>query len=178
MRRLIGIVLLIAIAAPARAQSPVRIVTGVSAGATYYCIVSRCGTGQTVGVVADAQPTPAIGLELAVRRHSCFDCDRFVIADAALVLRYPARTIQPFVAAGVSLSSDPGLMGTRAGMLGAAGAWAWLKPAWGAKLELRGRQVGRGDGMGELSLSLAHRFSAGGPSSSSSGARARGAGRP
>ncbi len=158
MRHFIGTVLLVAIAAPARAQNPVRIVTGVSAGATYYCLVSRCNTGTTIGVSAEAQATRVLGLELAVRRHTCFDCDRFVIADAALVLRVPAHTIQPFVAGGVSRSSDPEFMGTHTGLLGAAGAWAWLGPAWGAKLELRGRQVGRGDAMGELSLGLAHRF--------------------
>ncbi len=160
MRHLIATILLLAIAgvAPARAQGPVRIVTGVSAGATYYCIVTRCGTGKTIGVLVEAQPARVLGLELAARRHSCFDCERFVIADAALVLRYPARSIQPFVAAGASRSTDTGALGTHSGLLGAAGAWAWLDPAWGAKLELRGRQVGRGDGMGELSLSFAHRF--------------------
>ncbi len=160
MRYLIGIAVLLAIggAAPAHAQSPVRLVAGLSGGGTYYCIASRCNTGSTVGVLAEVEATPALALELGVRRHFCFDCDRFTLADAALVLRYPARTIQPFVAAGASRSSDPGFMGTQVGPLGAAGAWAWFNRSWGAKLELRGRRVGRGDAMGELSFALGHRF--------------------
>ncbi len=162
MRHFIAMILLVAGAlagsARAHAQDRVRFVTGLTAGGTYYCIVTRCNTGQTVGALAEVQVAPALALELAARRHGCFDCDRFFIADAALVLRYPARIVQPFFAAGVARSSDPEFMGTQLGLMGAAGAWAWFQPAWGAKLELRGRQVGRGDGMGELSVALGYRF--------------------
>ncbi len=159
MRHFVAVsILAIAAVAPAHAQSPVRIVAGVSGGATYYCLVTRCNSGQTIGVLAEVQPTRLIGFELGARRHFCFDCQRFLMGDAALVLRYPARALQPFVAAGLSRTSDPGALGTQAGVLGAAGAWAWLEPGWGAKLELRGRRFGPSDGLGELSLALAHRF--------------------
>jgi len=142
----------------AHAQNPVRISAGVSGGATYYCIVSRCDTGSTVGVFADVEIAPILAFEIAGRRQFCFDCDRFIIGDAGLVLRYPARRIRPFISAGVSRTSDPEFMGTHTGLSGATGAWGWFNERWGTRIELRGRQVGRGDAIGELSLSLAHRF--------------------
>jgi hypothetical protein len=160
MRRSICVFLaLLIVSVPsAAAQQSKGIVVGANVGGTYYCIVSRCDTGTTVGVMAGVDATRALAVEAAVRRHYCFDCDRFVIAEAAAVLQYRRRLISPFVAAGASYSSDPDFMGDHVGLLAAAGAWVWPDRRWGMRLELRGRQVGRGDAMGELSLSLVHRF--------------------
>lgn len=128
------------------------------AGGTYYCIVSRCDTGSTVGVAAGVQLTSVLGVEAGVRRHFCFDCDRFVLADASVVLQYPRTVVSPYIAAGVSLSSDPDFMGEEIGAAAAAGAWLWSGRRWGGRLELRGRRVPGSDGIAELSAAIAHRF--------------------
>lgn len=143
---------------PAGAQNSKAIVGSAGAGATFYCIVTRCDSGSSVGVMAGFDATKPLAVEAGVRRHYCFDCNRFVIAEAALLLQYRRRLVSPFFAGGVSFVSDTDFMGDHVGLLAGAGAWVWLGDRWGMRIELRGRQVGRGDAMGELFLSLAHRF--------------------
>lgn len=142
----------------AAAQSSKAIVVSAGAGGTFYCIITRCDSGTIFGVTAGYGLTPAVAVEAGVRRHSCFDCDRFVIADAALVLQLSARTVSPFAAIGVGWSSDPEFMGNEVGLLAAAGVAIWPSRTWGIRTELRGRTVGRGDGMGELSVSVSYRM--------------------
>lgn len=151
-------VLLLALALPPAPAGAQAAYVAAGAGGTYYCIVSRCDTGSTMGVAAGVQLSPALGIEAGVRRHFCFDCDRFVIGDASLVLQYPRAVVSPYVAAGVSLSSDPEFMGDEIGAAAAAGAWLWSGRRWGGRLELRGRRVPGSDGVAELSASIAHRF--------------------
>jgi hypothetical protein len=50
-------------------------------------------------------------------------------------------------------------MGDEAGLHAAVGTWYWVSRAWGMRAEVRGRQVGRGDHMGEASVGVAYRFS-------------------
>jgi hypothetical protein len=142
---------------PAAAQERALHV-GIGAGGTYYCIVSRCDTGIIIGPVGSFHFTPVIAVEAAVRRHFCTDCDRFTVAEAALLFLYPQRVVSPYVGGGVSLSSDPDFMGDEVGLLAAAGAWVWPGRRWGMRVDARGRQVGRGDAMGEVSLALVRRF--------------------
>jgi hypothetical protein len=146
------------VAAPSAAQSTRSMVIGAGAGGTFYCIVSRCDSGTIVAGMASLDITRLIAAELRVGRHYCFDCDRFVIAEPAVVLQYPRNALTPYVAGGISYSSDPGFMGNQTGLAGAAGAWIWPDRRWSLRFELRGRQVGRGDAMGELSLAVARRF--------------------
>jgi hypothetical protein len=143
---------------PAAGQDARGIVVGAGVGATYYCIVSRCDSGGTIGVMGAFDASRVLSVEAGVRRHYCFDCDRFMIAEADVLVQYPRQRVSPFLAAGLSYSSDAEFMGDHVGLLAAAGAWIRLRQRWGARLELRGRQVGRGDAMGELSLSMTHRF--------------------
>jgi hypothetical protein len=142
----------------AAAQSTRGIVVGAGVGVTYYCIVARCDTGSTIGAMGAFDFSRLVSVEAGVRRHYCFDCDRFMIAEADVLVQYPLPRVSPFLAAGVSYSSDAEFMGDHVGLLAAAGVWIWLRQRWGARVELRGRQVGRGDAMGELSLSVVHRF--------------------
>ncbi len=161
VRRLIGIMLFASVAGAARAdaQSFAGIGVGLSGGGTYYCIETRCNTGSTLGLFVDVPVASFVAVEAAVRRHFCFDCDRFVLADGAVVFRSPARTVRPFGAAGVSRSADHGSLGAHTGLLAAVGAWVQVQPWLDTKLELRGRQLGQRNAMGELSLSMAYRFS-------------------
>src|SRR5687767_839510 len=142
---------------PASAQTAPALVVSGGAGATYYCIVSRCDSGTTVGLAAELGLTRALGVHASVRRHFCFDCDRFVIGDAALVLQYPARTVSPFAAVGVTFSSAPDFMGNQTGLLAAGGASIRLTRRWSIRPELRGRTIGSSDRLVELAVSVAHR---------------------
>jgi hypothetical protein len=144
--------------APDAAAQDVAASVGIGAGGTYYCIVSRCGTGRTLGFNASINATHMLAIEAAVRKHYCFDCGRFVIGESMLLLQYPKHTVQPFVGAGISFSSDPELMGDELGLAGAVGASAQPWQHWGVRLELRGRQVGKGDAMGELSVFVSRHF--------------------
>lgn len=140
------------------AQQPGAAVIGLGAGGTYYCIVSRCDTGATLFGMAGYALTPALSVGATARWHGCPDCDRFLIGEAGAQLRYPGRVLQPFVALGAGLSSDPAFMGDQVGLHAAVGTWIWPTARWGLQLELRGRQVGRGDHMGELSLGIGRRL--------------------
>ena len=142
----------------AAAQESAAAVVGAGVGGTYYCIVSRCDTGTTILGMGGYAPAPFLLVEAAVRWHQCFDCDRFVIVEGGLQLRYPGRRLEPFVAGGVGLSSDPEFMGDQFGLHAAAGTWIRVSPRWGLKTEVRGRQVGGGDLMGEASVAVAYRF--------------------
>lgn len=145
------------LAPAAQAQQTRPLELGAGGGGTYYCIVSRCNTGTTLGATATLRLTPAIGLDATVRRHFCFDCDRYLLGEAGVLLRVPGRALSPFAAAGASLSSDPEFFGDELGVFAGVGAWLW-RGEWGGRIELRGRRVRRGDALGELSLSIARAF--------------------
>lgn len=151
---------LLTVLAPSAAlgQRPSSAVVGLSAGGTYYCIVSRCDTGTTLGLLAGYDVTRVLSVGATARWHACADCDRFLIGEGGVQLRYPGRVFAPFVAVGAGLSSDPEFMGDEFGLHAAVGTRFWATPGWGLQLELRGRQVGRGDHMGELSLGVTRRF--------------------
>lgn len=83
------------------------------------------------------------------------------MAEGSLQLRHPGRTVQPFVAVGVGLSSDPEFMGDRFGPHAAVGTWLWPCPRWGVQAEVRGRSLGSGHRMGEASVAVARRFASG-----------------
>ena len=134
------------------ASATAAFTTGLSAGGTYYCIVSRCGTGATIGISAGFDLTRVFAVTASAGKHFCSDCDRFFLGDAALQARMPGRTLEPFVSGGLSLASDPGLMGREIGLFGAAGTAVRLSPDWGARVQVSGRSVGRGDAMGEISI--------------------------
>jgi hypothetical protein len=153
--------LLALLARGAGAQERAELTAGVGAGATYYCIVSRCDQGAIGRISLGYRPASVLAFEGAAAWHDCFDCDRFLVGEAGIQLRRPGPKLEPFVSAGAGLSSDPEFMGDRWGLYAAAGAWAWLPSRWGAQLELRGRRLGRGNDMGELSLTLGRRI--GGP---------------
>jgi len=143
------------------AQQRSDLVVAVGGGGTYYCIITRCGTGGTVVGLVGYGLAPSLMVVASGRWHDCFDCRRFLVAEGSLQLRHRGRRMQPFVAAGVGVSSDPDFMGDKVGLHAAVGTWLWLSPRWGLQAELRGRQVGRGDAMAELSLTVARRFLAG-----------------
>jgi hypothetical protein len=143
-------------AAPAQHDAP--FVVGVGGGGTVYNIVTRLGSGSSVAAMAGYRISPALLVEGSVRRHMCFDCDRFVIAEGGLQLGYPGRRMGPFVSGGYGVSSDPEFMGTESGFYLGVGSWIWATPAWGVQLELRGRKVGASDAMGDATVILARRF--------------------
>jgi hypothetical protein len=151
-------VLAVAAPAPASAQEAGDFVAAAGVGGTFYCIVTRCNTGATVGALVAYDVLPFVMLEAGAKRHFCFDCDSYVILDAGVQLRYPHATVQPFLGAGVSRHSDAEFMGTHTGPHAAAGVWVWARTDWGVQAELRGTRVRVGDYMGEISLSLARRF--------------------
>jgi hypothetical protein len=145
-------------AQPAQSEGAAQsLVVGVGGGGTIYSIATRLGSGSTVTAMAGYRLSPALLVEGAVRRHQCFDCDRFLIAEGGLQVGYPGRTVSPFVSGGYGTSSDPEFMGTATGFYLGFGSWLWPMAPWGVKLEVRGRQVGR-DTMGDATLLIARRF--------------------
>lgn len=140
------------------AQEAGEMVASVGTGGTYYCIVSRCDTGTTFLGTAGYGVRPSLMVLGSVRWHECFDCDRFVIAEGSLQLRHSGEKVEPFVAIGAGLSTDPDFMGNRFGPHAAVGAWLWPSEAGGVRSELRGRRLGKGNGMAELSVAVARRF--------------------
>lgn len=137
--------------------APAQVVSA-GLGVSYYCIVSRCDTGTILNAAVAFDLGSVVSIEAGHRRHSCFDCHGFGITEGLLQLRYARTRLQPFVGAGVAHSVDREFMGSETGLMAAAGVWLWPRPDWGLRLELRGRQAGRGDSMGELTLSVARRF--------------------
>jgi hypothetical protein len=162
LRVLRGILLLPALAltapAPASAQANGDFVAAAGVGGTFYCIVTRCNTGTTVGALVAYGPLPFVMLEAGAKRHFCFDCDSYSITQAGVQLRYPHAIAQPFLAVGVARHSDADFMGSYTGPYAGVGVWVWPWSGWGAHAELRGTRVRAGDHLGELSLSLARRF--------------------
>jgi hypothetical protein len=145
--------------ANASAQERAPIVVGAGVGGTYYCIVSRCDTGVTAGGIAGVDVHRHVHVEAGVRRHFCFDCDRYWMAEASALLTYPLRGAVPFVGAGYGVHSDPEFFETtRWAPHVAAGAWLDLTRDWGLQLALRGRQLATGDRLGEASLMATRRL--------------------
>lgn len=139
------------------AQEGGDIVIAAGGGVTWYCIVSRCDDGTAaVGLVGYAL-RPSLLATASGRWHDCFDCDRFLIAEIGLQLRDPAGAWRPFVGGGIGLASDPEFFGDRFGVHAGVGTWLWLSPSWGLVGEVRGRTVGSGDGMADVTLGLAWR---------------------
>ncbi len=135
-------------------------IVSLGAGGTLYSISTRFDDGTVVRGGVGYVLTPALMIEGGLRRHACFDCDRFMIVDAGLQARHRGDRFSPFVSAGVGLSSDPEFMGSGWGAQAAVGSWVRLGGKWDLQLELRGRQVGfsSSNHMGELSVGVAHRF--------------------
>jgi len=132
---------------------------GVGGGVSLYCIVSRCGSGTVVHFAVQQEVLPSVELEAGVRRHLCFDCDQFWIADGGVRVRTSLGPAAPFGLVGFGVARDPRFMGTRPGPVVAVGA-SLLPPgrAWGAQLEVRGRRAGRGQHLLEGSVTLVRRF--------------------
>jgi hypothetical protein len=158
---LLSPVLAVAAPAPASAQDAGALVAAAGVGGTYYCIVTRCNSGTTVGALAAYGPLPFVMIEAGAKRHFCFDCVRYFIAEAGVQLRYPHVTVQPFLSAGASWNSDPEFMGEHTGPYAGAGVWIWPWADWGLHAEARGRRVmDTGSGIGEVALSVARRLRA------------------
>jgi hypothetical protein len=152
-----AVVALIAPISEVRAQQGV--VAAVTAGGTYYCIVTRCNTGQALGLAAGAELTAGLSIEASARRHFCFDCDRFVIADAGASWTVPARgRVRPFLSGGIGFTSDPEFFGHSWSPYLSVGAWYWPTEKWGGQLALRGRRVAGDLGLAEATVSLARRW--------------------
>lgn len=127
-------------------------------GATFYAISTRVNTGWIGRGSIGYSPVPTLLFEAGARRHGCFDCHSFSIIEGAVQVRRPGGGFSPFAAIGGGWSSDPEFMGSEWGLLAAVGTWFWFPSDWGLQFEARGRQVGRGDHMGEFSVGVARRF--------------------
>ena len=148
--------------ATAAAQQSGDFMATAGVGGTYYCIVTRCNTGMTVGAHVAYGLLQPVALEARAGRHLCFDCDRYFLVEGGAQLRLPRGRVQPFLAAGASLHSDPEFFGDAVGPY--AGVGVWLHPTAGLALraEVRGHQLNRGSRLGELSVAVGHRFGGGG----------------
>jgi hypothetical protein len=137
------------------AQESRGLAVGVGVGPSFYCIVTRCDEGTVVRALAEYGLTSTLLLEADAGWHRCFDCSRFLLLDAGVQARRPRGALRPFLSGGVGVVSDAELMGTRLGAYGAVGAWfgAWERVA--LQLQLRGRLLGSGDHMSELTLAVA-----------------------
>jgi len=145
-----------------RAQQRGDLLGSIGAGGTLYAVDTRLDEGSIIQGGLGYALTPAWTLEAGVRRHGCFDCDRFWIVDAGVQWQRPGERFSPYASAGAGRASDPGFMGTEWGPYGSVGSWMQLNKTSKLKLELRVRQLGGGmrspDGMGELTLGVAHRM--------------------
>jgi hypothetical protein len=163
MNRILTSIAALALLAPATvaAQQSGDFTATASVGGTYYCIVSRCDTGVTMGAHVAYGLLQTVALEARGSRHLCFDCDRYFLVEGGAQLRLPGGRVQPFLAAGASLHSDPEFFGDATGPY--AGVGVWLHPMAGLTLraELRGHQLDRGSRLGELSVAAGHRFGGG-----------------
>ncbi len=147
--------------AQTRTQQRGDILGSIGAGGTLYAVDTRFNEGGTVRGGLGYALGPGWTLEAGVRRHGCFDCDRFWIVDAGVQCQRPGDRFSPFVSAGGGRASDPGFMGTEWGAYASVGSWMQLTSASRLQLELRVRQLGGGlrnpDGMGELTLGATRR---------------------
>jgi hypothetical protein len=153
---LLGLIAFLA-PSPATAQESGEFVLGGGVGGSYYCIITRCDTGTLLRLTAGYSPRAPLMIEAGFQSLGCFDCDRFRIFEGGLQLRYPGSAVQPFVAAGIHRSSDPGFMGSRTGPYVGVGAWVGSWSRFVVALEVRGRDFGSGDRMGEATVVVARR---------------------
>jgi hypothetical protein len=154
----VGMVLVAAAPSGVSGQEAPEVVVGLGGGGSFYSIVSRTDTGVLLRGSLAYSPTPHLVVEGGARWHDCVDCTRFLIGEAGVQLRRPGERWAPFVGAGVGISSDPDFMGNPLGLHASVGSWVWLSDTWGIQLEARGRQVGRGDHMGEGTVLVSRRF--------------------
>jgi len=131
------------------------------AGGSLYGIETRFDEGTILGGGVGYLLTPSLMMEGGVRRHGCFDCDRFLIFDAGVQARRRGDRFTPFLAAGAGLASDPGFMGRKWGAHAGVGSWIRLADGWDLQVEARGRQVGSSGYMGEVSVGVGRRFTRG-----------------
>ena len=82
-------------APPASAQGSAAIVAGLGGGGTYYCIVSRCGTGGLFRATVGIEATRTLVLEAGLHRHICTDCGQFLIGDVVLLVQYAGSFASP-----------------------------------------------------------------------------------
>jgi len=95
-----------------RAQQRGDVLGSIGAGGTLYAVDTRLNEGSMVQGSLGYALTPAWTLEAGVRRHGCFDCDRFWIVDAGMQWQRPGERFSPYASAGAGRASDPGFMGT------------------------------------------------------------------
>jgi hypothetical protein len=157
---LLAAVFMLATPPSAHAQEDSGLQLGVGVGGTYYCILSRCDTGSTLTALLGYDLPGPFTIEGTVRRHRCFDCDRFWIGEGSLRFELPGIFLGPSLAAGVGVVSDPEFLQER--KLGPHLALGLSLPSLaglGVRLDIRGRQVGFGSGdyMGEAALLLLYR---------------------
>lgn len=155
-----GLVLVVGVlfAGACQGQEAGEVVAAVGGGMTLYSIDTRFDDGTVLRGSVGYSLLPYLMVEGGGRWHRCFDCDRFLVAEAGVQLRHPGPRWSPFVAVGGGRSSDPGFMGPEWGLYAAVGSWLWSSGGWGLQLEARGRQVGQDDYMGEFSVGAARRF--------------------
>jgi hypothetical protein len=148
--------------AQTRGQQRGDMVGSLGAGGTLYAVDTRLDEGHMIRGSVGYALTPAWLLEAGVRRHGCFDCQRFWIVDAGVQWQRPGERFSPFVSAGGGRASDPGFMGTEWGPYASVGSGVRFSETTSLQLEFRVRQLGGAmrspDGMGELTMGVTRRM--------------------
>lgn len=147
--------------AAGESASPWRV--GIGAGWSYYSLVSRSDEGTTLFALGSFTPSPHIRVEATVRRMGCFDCERFVMAEAGVHFRLPMGAWAPYLSGGGGVTSDPDFVGTRGHAFAGVGtAWEQEEGPWGVQFEVRGRQLDPGSRLVEVTLAWTLRVPRGG----------------
>jgi len=144
-------------AQPSPSDASAWTVTALTGG-SFYSIATRSNTGFVAGGAVGLRTTPHLSLEAGARWHRCFDCTRFVTADAGVRLHPDVHVLAPFLALGGGIASDPEFFGTEFAPWIAAGLSIRWQERWAVRVEARGRRIRTGSSMGEVTMGLARRL--------------------
>lgn len=142
---------------PSPADASAWTVTALTGG-SFYSIATRSNTGFVAGGAVGLRTTPHLSLEAGARWHRCFDCTRFVTADAGVRLHRELNVLAPFLSVGGGIASDPEFFGTEFAPWIAAGSMIRWQERWAVQVEARGRRIRTGSSMGEVTVGLARRL--------------------
>jgi hypothetical protein len=157
---LLGVLLTLSlIGSGVAAQKPAGITIGGGVGGGWYCYETTCDAGTIFGLSSSLQLTDAITVEVSGRSHGCFDCNRFLIGDAGILLRYARPRVRPYAGAGIGHSSESDFHESHLGLFAAVGASFPVKDdQWGLRADVRGRRLGTSNWITELTLWLDYRM--------------------